>query len=80
MTPAQQQREVTRQAREMARQQREAERLRRADQREARAAARSRDRAVETGVRTAGRVITSPVGQSILRGILGTLLGGGRSK
>jgi DNA helicase HerA-like ATPase len=80
MTPAQQQREVTRQAREIARQQREAERLRRADQREARAASRSRDRAVETGVRTAGRVITSRVGQSILRGILGTLLGGGRSK
>ena len=80
MTPAQQQREVTRQAREMARQQREAERLRRADDRATRAAARSHDRAVETGVRTAGRVITSAVGQSILRGILGTLLGGGRSK
>jgi DNA helicase HerA-like ATPase len=80
MTPAQQQREVTRQAREMARQQREADRLRRAEQRDARAAARSRDRTVQTGVRTAGRVITSPVGQSILRGILGTLLGGGRSK
>ena len=79
MTPAQQRREVTRQAREMAQQQREAERLRRAEQRDARAAARSHDRAVETGVRTAGRVITSPVGQSILRGILGTLLGGRRS-
>ena len=80
MTPAQQQREVTRQAREMARQQREAERLRRAEQRDARAASRAHDRAVETGVRTAGRVITSPVGQSILRGILGTLLGGRQSK
>jgi DNA double-strand break repair helicase HerA and related ATPase len=78
MTPAQQQREVTRQAREIAREQREAERLRRAQQREEQAAARSRERAVATGVRTAGRVLTSRAGQSFLRGLFDTLLRGGR--
>jgi DNA double-strand break repair helicase HerA and related ATPase len=78
MTPAQQQREIARQAREMAREQREAERLRKAQEREARAAQRSRERAVETGVRTAGRVLTSRAGQSILRGVFDTILRGGR--
>ncbi|MEX2011368.1 MAG: helicase HerA-like domain-containing protein [Chloroflexota bacterium] len=78
MTPAHQQREVARQAREMAREQREAERLRRAQQREEQAAARSRERAVATGVRTAGRVLTSRAGQSFLRGLFDTLLRGGR--
>jgi uncharacterized protein len=78
MTPAQQQREIARQAREMARQQREAERLRRAREREERAAARARDRTLETGVRTAGRVLTSRAGQSILRGVFDTIFRGGR--
>ena len=78
MTPAQQQREVARQAREMAQAQREAERQRRADARAAAAAARSRDRMVSTGVRTAGRVLTSRAGQSFIRGVFGTLFGGGR--
>jgi DNA helicase HerA-like ATPase len=73
MTPAEQRREISRQAREMAQRQREAERARRAEQREERAAARSRDRMVETGVRTAGRVLTSRAGQSALRGIFDTL-------
>ena len=79
MTAAQQKREIARQAREMAQRQREAERVRRTEQRDARAAARSRDRMVETGVRTAGRVITSRAGQSLIRGILDTLRRGGRS-
>jgi hypothetical protein len=78
MTPAQQRREIARQAREMARQQREAERLRRAQEREQRAAARARERAVETSVRTAGRVLTSRAGQSILRGVFDTIFRGGR--
>ena len=78
MTPAQQRREIERQAREMARAQREAERARKAQEREARAAARSRDRMIETTVRTTGRVLTSRGGQSLLRGIFETLLGRGR--
>ena len=84
MTPAQQQREIARQAREMAaeqrREEREAERDRRTAQREARADSRARQRQVETGVRTAGRVLTSRAGQAALRGIFGTLFGGGRSR
>ena len=75
MTPAQQQREIQRQAREMAAAQRAAERARAAAQRQARADARQRDRMVETGVRTAGRVITSKAGQDLLRGVFGTLFG-----
>jgi uncharacterized protein len=78
MTPAQQQREITRQAREMAAAQRAAERERAAAQRRARADARQRDRMVETGVRTAGRVLTSRAGQDIIRGVFGTLFGGKR--
>ena len=78
MTAAQQRREIERQAREMARAQREAERARQAREREERAAARSRERMIETTVRTTGRVLTSRGGQSILRGIFGTLLGRGR--
>jgi DNA helicase HerA-like ATPase len=76
MTPAEQRREVQRQAREIAAAQREAEKARRAAERQARADARARDRMVETGVRTAGRVLTSRGGQSLLRGIFGTLFGG----
>jgi DNA helicase HerA-like ATPase len=78
MTPAQQQREIARQAREMAAAQRAAEKERAAAQRRARADARQRDRMVETGVRTAGRVLTSRAGQDIIRGVFGTLFGGKR--
>jgi hypothetical protein len=80
MTPAQQRRELQRQQREIAAAQRAAERERRAREREAQAAARSRDRVVETTVRTAGRVVTSRAGQSLLRGIFDTLFGGGRGR
>ena len=71
MTPAQ----IARQA---AQQQHQADMLQRQQQREAAAAARQRDRMVETGVRTVGRVLTSSSGQSLIRGVFGTLLGGGR--
>ena len=75
MTAAQQQREIARQAREMAAAQRQAERDRAAAARQARVDARQRDRMVQTGVRTAGRVITSRAGQDLLRGVFGTLFG-----
>ena len=75
MTPAQQQREIARQAREMAVAQRAADRARAAAERQARADAKARDRMVQTGVRTAGRVITSRAGQDLLRGVFGTLFG-----
>jgi uncharacterized protein len=75
MTQAEQEREIRRQAREMAAEQRERERQRRAAERQARADARARDRMVETGVRTAGRVITSRAGQDLIRSVFGTLFG-----
>jgi hypothetical protein len=71
MSPAEQDREIRRQAREMA----AAERERAAAARRARADARANQRMVETGVRTAGRVITSKAGQDLIRGVFGTLFG-----
>ena len=75
MTPAQQQREIARQAREMAAAQRAADRERAAAARQARADARAHDRMISTGVRTAGRVVTSRLGQDLIRGVFGTLFG-----
>ncbi len=75
MTPAQQQREVARQARELAAAQRAAEKARAQAERQARADARERNRMIQTGVRTAGRVVTSRAGQDLLRGVFGTLFG-----
>jgi DNA helicase HerA-like ATPase len=75
MTPAQQQREIVRQAKEMAAAERAAARERAAAEKQARADAKARDRMVETGVRTAGRVVTSRLGQDLIRGVFGTLFG-----
>jgi hypothetical protein len=79
MTPAQMDREIARQAREqareMARAQRQADIDRRRQAREAATATRQHDRMVETGVRTAGRVITSRAGQDAIRGVFGVLFG-----
>jgi DNA helicase HerA-like ATPase len=84
MTPAQQQREIARQQREIdaarKRAEREAERQRRADEKAAAAAARARQRSIDNAVRTSGRVIGSRLGQDIIRGIFGTLFGGGRKR
>jgi DNA helicase HerA-like ATPase len=84
MTPAQQQRELARQQREIdaaqKRADREAERQQRADQKAAAAAARARQRTIDSAVRTGGKVVTSRLGQDIIRGIFGTLFGGGRKR
>jgi hypothetical protein len=80
MTPAQQQREITRQARAMAAAEKAAERQRKAEERRQaslervrQAEARRRDRQVEQAIRTGGKVITSKAGQDIIRGVFGTL-------
>jgi hypothetical protein len=82
MTPAQYRREIERQAREQVKQQererKAAERERNAQERERKAAERERQRTINTGVRTAGRVITSRVGQSLIRGVFDTIFGGKR--
>ena len=80
MTPAQQQREIVRQAREMAAAQRVAERERKSQERAAAEAAKSRQRTVDTAIRTGGKVVGSKLGQDIVRGIFGTLFGGGKSR
>ena len=65
-------------ARDAARRQREADKLERQQQREAAAAERQRRRMMETGVRTAGRIATSKMGQDVIRGVFGVLFGGKR--
>ena len=82
MTPAQYRREIERQAREQVRaQERErkaAERERKAQERERKAAERARQRSIDSAIRTGGRVVTSRVGQSLIRGVFDTIFGGKR--
>ena len=78
MTAAQQRQAIQKQAREIARAQKEAERERKAQARAKAAAEKQRMKTIETGVRTAGRVVTSKAGQNLIRGIFGTLFGGGK--
>jgi DNA helicase HerA-like ATPase len=85
MTPAEQRREIQRQVREQreaeraaAREQRAQAAAERAAKREQQRAERERQRAINSAIRTGGRVATSRLGQDILRGVFGTILGGGR--
>jgi uncharacterized protein len=82
MTPAQQQREIARQQREYETAQRaaarEAERQRKAEDRAAATEARQRQKTVDTAIRTGGKVVSSRLGQDIIRGVFGTLFGGGK--
>jgi DNA helicase HerA-like ATPase len=80
MTPAQQQREIARQAREMAAAQRAAERERSAQEKAQREAARAQQKTIDTAIRTGGKVVSSRLGQDIVRGIFGTLFGGGKGR
>jgi DNA helicase HerA-like ATPase len=80
MTPAQQQREITRQAKEIAAAQRAAERERKAQEKAERDAAKAQQRTIDNAIRTGGRVVTSRLGQDIVRGVFGTLFGGGKSR
>ncbi|MEO6206676.1 MAG: hypothetical protein ABIP77_01820, partial [Candidatus Limnocylindrales bacterium] len=81
---AQLEREMKRQQKEMeaaqARAVREAERQRRAEETAAASAARARQKTIDTALRTGGKVVTSRLGQDIVRGIFGTLFGGGKSR
>jgi len=80
MTPAQQQREITRQAKEIAAAQKEAERERKAQAKAEADAARARQRSIDSAIRTGGKVVSSRAGQDLIRGIFGTLFGGGKSR
>ena len=83
LNPAQQQREIERQARELERQRQAAEKEARAQAREEAAAERerkteerARQRSIDSAIRTGGKIVTSRAGQSLLRGVFGTLFGG----
>ena len=76
MTPAQQQREIIRQAKEMAAAQKAADRQRVAQEKAQRDAAKAQQKTIDTAIRTGGKVVTSRLGQDIVRGIFGTLFGG----
>jgi uncharacterized protein len=78
MTPAQYRAELQRQVRAQEQERRAAERERKAEAREARVEERARQRTINTTVRTVGRVATSRIGQSIIRGVFGTIFGGRR--
>jgi len=80
MTPAQQQREITRQAKEIAAAQKEADRERKAQAKAEADAARARQRSIDSAIRTGGKVVSSRAGQDLIRGIFGTLFGGGKSR
>jgi uncharacterized protein len=75
VSPAQYEREVQRRAREMARQQRAAERQATAERRAEQKAARAQERQREQVLRTGTKILTSRVGQDIIRGVFGTLFG-----
>jgi DNA helicase HerA-like ATPase len=84
MTPAQIEREIKRQQREIEeaqkRAEREAERQRRAEEKAAIAEAKARQKTIDSAIRTGGKVVTSRLGQDIVRGIFGTLFGGGKGR
>jgi DNA helicase HerA-like ATPase len=83
LDPAQQQREIQRQARVLEQQRQAAERAAReqvreqaAAQRAQKAEDRARQRSIDSAIRTGGRIVTSRAGQSLIRGVFGTLFGG----
>jgi DNA helicase HerA-like ATPase len=85
MTPAQQRREMQRQAREAREAQKAIERQQRAAAAEAKRqrqaqerAERERQRTINSTIRAGEHIATSRLGQDIIRGVFGTLFGGGR--
>jgi DNA helicase HerA-like ATPase len=84
MTPAQLERELARQRREIEAAQKRAdaaaERQRKAEKKAATEAARARQRSIDSAIRTGGKVVSSRLGQDVVRGIFGTLFGGGKSR
>ena len=80
MTPAQQRRAIEQRARELEMARRAAERERKAQERAVRATERERQRTIQTTVRTAGRVVTSRAGQSLIRGVFDTIFGSGKRR
>jgi uncharacterized protein len=78
MTPAQYRREIERQVREQRAAERAAERERKAEVAERKREERAHQRTVNTAIRTGGRIVTSRIGQDLLRGVFGTIFGRNR--
>ena len=76
MTPAQQRAEINRQAKEMVAAQKAAERERKAQEKAAADARKAEQRTINTAIRTGGQVVSSKLGQDVIRGVFGTLFGG----
>ena len=80
MTPARQQREIQRQQKAIdqaqAKAARDAAREQAAQEKAARDAAKARQRTIDTAIREGGKVVTSRMGQDLIRGVFRTLFGG----
>jgi len=79
MTPAQQQREIAREAARWPPPRKPRARAEGPGKGGARCSA-AQQRSIDTAIRTGGKVVTSRLGQDIVRGIFGTLFGGGKSR
>jgi hypothetical protein len=64
----------------MAAAQKAAERERKAQQKAAQDAARAQQKTIDTAIRTGGKVVSSRLGQDLIRGVFGTLFGGGKGR
>jgi DNA helicase HerA-like ATPase len=80
LSPAAERKAIEARAKELERVRREAERQAKAQAKADAAAARERERTLREAMRAGSRVATSRAGQDLLRGVLGTLFGGGRKR
>jgi DNA helicase HerA-like ATPase len=80
LTPAQERKAIEARAKELEKIRREAERQAKAQAKAEAAAARERERTLREAMRAGSRVASSRAGQDLLRGVLGTLFGGGRKR
>ena len=79
-TPAEERRAIEARAKELERIRREAEREAKAQAKAEAAAARERERTVREAMRSTSRIVGSRAGQDLIRGVFGTLFGGGRKR
>jgi hypothetical protein len=80
LSPAAERKAIEARAKELERIRREAERQAKAQAKAEAAAARERERTIREAMKAGSRVATSRAGQDLLRGVLGTLFGGGRKR
>jgi len=79
-SPTEERKAIEARAKELERLRREAERDAKAQAKAEAAAARERERTMREAMRAGSRVVSSRAGQDLLRGVFGTLFGGGRKR